>query len=254
MDFQTLMGFVPIPNILESKKVLFIGPHPDDIEVGCGGLVSEFIDLNTRVRFLIVTDGGAGSFEPNSIEKTVEIRKEESKVAGEFLGIEKVEVLDFPDGGIYSIDKMAVEIAKRIIGFKPDTVICPDPLLETETHPDHINCAKATQKAMLISKFPNAAIRNGLEIDKNTIIARGMNLVYYYTSRPNTIIPIQPKNFDKKIEAIMKHKSQIDQGFDSIKMYLYYKATSLGMQVGSKYAEGYFAMSPAHQHCFLEKI
>ena len=254
MDYQTLMGFVPIPNILESKRVLFVGPHPDDIEIACGGLVSELVDLGIRVKFLIVTDGGAGANEPISIEKIVKTRHEESINAARFLKVESVEVLDFPDGGIYDIYEMAAEIAKRIIDFKPDTVICPDPLLETETHLDHINCGRAAGFALVISRFRNSALRHGIDIAKDLELPKGMNLAYYYTTRHNSIIPVTRRNFEKKIESIQLHKSQIDSSFESIKMYLYFKATTLGQEIGSKYAEGYFVMSPMHQHCFLEKI
>ena len=254
MDYQTLMGFIPIPNIKESKKVLFIGPHPDDIEIACGGLVGELIDLGVRVKFLIVTDGGAGSYEPIDAEKLAEIRHKESIESGEFLKVESVEVLNFPDGGIYDLNALTSEIAKRIIDFKPDTVLCPDPLLDTEIHPDHINCAKATGNALIISEYRNSLIRHGINIPEDFELPKGINLVYYYTKRHNTIIPITQRNFEKKIESILLHKSQIDSSFEVVKMYLYYKATTLGKEVGSNYAEGYFAMSPVHQHCFLEKI
>lgn len=254
MDYQTLMGFVPIPNILESKRVLFVGPHPDDIEIACGGLVSELVDLGVKVKFLIVTDGGAGSVQPISIEKLVKTRFEESNDSGKFLRVDSVEILDFPDGGIYDPTAMTVEIAKRIIEFKPDTVICPDPLLDTEIHPDHLNCGRSTGNALIISRFRNSLIRHGIEIPKDFELPKGMNLVYYYTKRHNTIIPISQRNFEKKIESILSHKSQIDSSFEGIKMYLYYKATTLGKEIGEKYAEGYFVMSPVHQHCFLEKI
>jgi len=254
MDYQTLMGFVPIPNILESKKVLFVGPHPDDIEIACGGLVGELVDLGIEVKFLVVTDGGAGTNEPISIEKLVKIRHEESINAAKHLKVDSVEVLDFPDGGIYDLNAMATEIARRIIDFKPDTVICPDPHLEVEIHPDHLNCARATGSALIISRFRNSAIRHGIDIPKGLELPKGMNLVYYFTTRHNTIIPISQRNLEKKIEAIQLHKSQIDSSFEGIKMYLYFKATTLGQEIGSKYAEGYFVMSPVHQHCFLEKI
>jgi len=254
MDYQTLMGYVPLPNILESKKVLFVGPHPDDIEIACGGLVSELVDLGVKVKFLIVTDGGSGSNDSTSIEKIVQTRKDESIKSAKFLRIDGIDILDFPDGGIYDTNLMATEIAKKILDFKPDTVLCPDPLLETEIHPDHINCASATKRALIISRFRNSAIRHGIAVDNDFKPAKGMNLVYYYTNRHNTIIPVSQTNFEKKLESIMIHKSQIDSSFEGIKMYLYFKATTLGKEVGSKYAEGYFAMSPVHQHCFLEKI
>lgn len=255
MDYHTLMGYVPLPDLLSLKRVLFVGPHPDDIEISSGGLVKKLINLGKEVYFLIVTDGGAGSKDPNiTSEELVLKRKEESRLAAEYLQVKKVEVLDFPDGGIYKPEEMSVEIAKRIIDIHPDAVFAPDPLLPTETHPDHLNCAKAVTNALGISQFRLSALRHGIEIDKDQTLPSGINLVYYYTHRPNVIIALDKDEFDAKIEAILKHESQIDESFAGIKMYLYYKATTLGREIGSEYAEGYFAMGPVHQHCFLEKI
>ena len=39
---------------------LFIGPHPDDIEIGAGATVSKLIKLKKKVVFLICTDGRFG--------------------------------------------------------------------------------------------------------------------------------------------------------------------------------------------------
>lgn len=255
MDLQSLMALAPIPNIEEFKRVLFVGPHPDDIEISSGALIKKLVDKGAVVHYLIVTDGGAGTFDPNvSIEQIVARRKKESLEAAKVLNVKDVEILDFPDGGVYNVTDMAVEIAKRIQAFYPDAVFTPDPLLPTEIHPDHINVAKATNEAIIIAKFRLAAIRHGIDVKKDQKMPTGINLVYYYTHRPNKIVPVTKEQFDAKIQAIMKHESQVDESFEGMKMYLFYKAASLGQQVGSEYAEGYFAMSPLHQHCFLENI
>mgnify|MGYP003295738826 CR=1 FL=1 len=47
------------------ENFLFIGPHPDDIEFGCGGLISKLKELNTKVTYVIMTDGGAGTNDPS---------------------------------------------------------------------------------------------------------------------------------------------------------------------------------------------
>ena len=54
MDYHTLMGYVPLPDLLSLKRVLFVGPHPDDIEISSGGLVKKLINLGKEVYFLIV--------------------------------------------------------------------------------------------------------------------------------------------------------------------------------------------------------
>jgi len=255
MNYQTLMEMAPLPKVEDFKKVLFIGPHPDDIEISSGALVKKLVDKGAEVHFLVVTDGGAGSNDPNqTIEQIKAIRKQESYNAGKVLGVNSVEVLDFPDAGIYSVEEMTVAIARKIQALLPDTVFTPDPLLPTETHPDHINCAKATNEALVIAKFRFAAIRHGIDVKKDQVLPRGINLMYYYTHRPNIIVPITKEEFDVKIASILKHESQMDESFAGMKMYLYYKASSLGQEVGSEYGEGYFGMSPVHQHCFTENI
>ena len=255
MNFETLMEMVPIPNIMDLKKVLFVGPHPDDIEIACGGIVKKLIDNGTEVHFLIVTDGGSGSNDPNlTIENLKSIRYQESLDAGNYLGVASVDVLDFPDGGIYDFHNMVKEIAAKILAILPDGICCPDPLLPTETHPDHLNCAKATGAALTVAKFRFSSERYGIEVTTEQQLPAGTNLFYYFTHRPNLIIPISEEELETKIKAIMHHKSQIDENFEKIKLYLYYKASSLGQEIGSLYAEGLFALAPEHQHCFMEDI
>ncbi len=129
MNLEILMKIAPLPDYKQIKYALFIGPHPDDIEIGCGATVKKLVNQGTEVYFLITTDGGAGSKDPEmTSEKLALIRKEEAKAAGKFLGIKEVEVLSFPDGGIYNLEELITEIVQRIIKIKPDAVFAPDPI------------------------------------------------------------------------------------------------------------------------------
>jgi len=88
MNFETLMSLAPLPDPMKTKTALFIGPHPDDIEYGSGATARKLVDSGAEVHFLIVTDGGSGSRDPEmTAERLKEIRLRESKDAAAFLGV-----------------------------------------------------------------------------------------------------------------------------------------------------------------------
>ncbi|MBQ8873262.1 MAG: PIG-L family deacetylase, partial [Clostridia bacterium] len=36
---------MPLPKLLKQQKFLFVGPHPDDIEVACGSTVAKLVKM-----------------------------------------------------------------------------------------------------------------------------------------------------------------------------------------------------------------
>lgn len=252
---KILMKFVPLPDYKKIKKALFIGPHPDDIEIGAGATVKKLINQGTEVFFLIATDGGAGSKDPEmTAEKLPLIRREEAIASGKFLGVKEIEILDFPDGGVYEVEDLTTEIIKRIIKISPDAVFAPDPLLPTETHPDHLKTAEAARRSIPLAQFPLSVKRRGIELEKDTVLPANISLLYYYTARPNLYIPVSKAELEAKFAAIKLHKSQMDESFNGIFFYLRNKAKSFGWKARARYGEAFYALSPVHQHCFTENI
>lgn len=255
MNKKRLLKYVPLPDFQTFKTVLFVGPHLDDIEISSGALVKQMTKRGVVVHFLIATDGGAGTFDPKAQAKDIiAIRKKESEQAAAFLGVSSLEILPFEDGGVYSLEAMTVAIAKKIIAIKPDAIFAPDPLLPTEVHPDHLNVGIAARNALTIARFPLVAARHGIDISKIKQFPQGMNLVYFYTHRANVFIPISEQELADKITAIRFHASQIDHTMEIVMQYLQFKALEYGKKARSKFGEGFFALAPAHQHCFLENI
>lgn len=249
------MKYAPLPDYKQFKRVLFIGPHPDDIEIGAGATARKLVKQGAEVFFLIATDGGAGTSDPQMTAPTLAaIRKEEAKAAGDYLGVKAVEVLDFPDGGPYDLETLTTQIVRQIILIKPDAVFAPDPMLLTETHPDHLKVGEAARRAVTVSQARNSILSRGIDLDKNTILPTNISLLYFYSSRPNIFIPIKSDELEAKFAAINLHKSQIDASFEGIFFYLDYKAKSFGKNAKAKYAEGFYALGPVHQHCFTENI
>ena len=113
------------PKIESYNNYLFIGPHPDDIEIGAGATVSKLKKLNKKVTFLICLDGRFGKEnlkEDISCEQLIEIRKNECLESAKLLGVDNCLFLSLCDGGQYSDREVLEGIAKTINDIKPDII------------------------------------------------------------------------------------------------------------------------------------
>ena len=77
----------PFPKIESFQSYLFIGPHPDDIEIGAGATAAKLASMGKKITFLILTDGryGDGSSDGVKGDDLAELRKQESIRAAECL-------------------------------------------------------------------------------------------------------------------------------------------------------------------------
>ncbi len=245
----------PIPSILNQKCALFIGPHPDDIEIGAGATVSRLISQGTTVYFAIITDGGSGSFDPQTpIDELIKIRHQEALDSAQYLGVKEVFFLDFPDGGRYDDWDVAIKLTSLIQKTNPDIVFCPDPDLPSEIHPDHPKTGRATKTALLMSSNPLVMARNNITIEPDFTVAFNRSLGFYYTHRANHFVPINKTNILQAQEAILKHNSQFQVNSETwmtLKKYLNYRYHRFGNLIHLK-REGFFVMGPVHLHCFPE--
>lgn len=242
---------VPIPKLTSFENYLFIGPHPDDIEIGAGGTAAYLASLGKKVTFLICTDGRYGSdkIEPDDL---VEIRKNEAIAAAKHLGVNDVIFLPFSDGGQYDVKDLTTEIAKIIATVKPDVVFCPDPELKTELHPDHLNAGRSASNAFISVMAKGLMAKYGLE--NHTVKA----ISYYYTNRENSYVKL--KGFkEKALEAIALHVSQFPQETPEqiktltlLKFYLKMRSLKHGLRRFCLSAEGFCTLPTFYTHCAPE--
>ncbi len=256
MSIDLLKQIVPIPNILSYDTFLFIGAHPDDIEIGAGGSVSHLISLGKKVYFLVITDGGVGSMDHLiDINKLVTIRLEEMKSSAEILGVKELFDIGLPDGGNYSVHEASIKIAKVILDTNPDVVICPDPQMPSEIHPDHIKAGLATNNATLLANYPLMAKRNLISFSNEVVTHfRNRVLAYYYTHRPNYFVSLDEKDILQRTKSIQLHQSQFqtNESLQLVLSYLSIRSSIFENMNQIKNAEGFFVMGPTHQHCFPE--
>lgn len=247
-----LKKILPLPKLSKCERFLFVGPHPDDIEIGTGATVARLTSLGKKVMFLVCTDGRYGIDKDDiSIEQGIAIRQNEARNSAKELGVSEIEFLPFSDGGDYDIKDLTKEILRVIANFQPDIVFTPDPKLITELHIDHINVGEATGHAFLASCVSKQMKESNLPVVK----AKG--IAYYYTDRPNTFFKVQKAHCKKQISALKMHQSQLPENSMEIKGILAYIAIRqlrYGIRHFKCRADSYRLLGSMHIHCSPESV
>jgi LmbE family N-acetylglucosaminyl deacetylase len=113
-------------------RILFIGAHPDDCEMKAGGTTALYRALGHHVKFVSVTNGGAGHHRHLPGQLTA-IRKAEADAVAVLLGID-YQVLDYRDGQLEPTIAARSAMIALIRRYQPDLVVTHRP---NDYHPDH---------------------------------------------------------------------------------------------------------------------
>jgi LmbE family N-acetylglucosaminyl deacetylase len=213
-----------------SKKILFIGAHPDDVEFGCGGIVIKEVAKGNVVKIIVLSKGEAGT------HGTGEIREQEARDAAKLVGAE-IDFLDFGgDSHLQHSPAYSIQLAKEFRIFKPNIVIAIDPY--ENQHPDHSASGKLARDASRLARYKGVP-----ELAEYPINAIEALYFYRVTIDPEPDIIIDITEYKDKWDAAMRcHKSQM-----ATRDYVALRGTisaSLGMRVGVKYAMGLRSNDP----------
>ncbi len=123
--------------------VLAFGPHPDDVEIFCGGAMIRFADLGYRTGVVDLTRGERAS------HGTPEERAKETEAATRILGLSFRENLGLPDAFVHPWSEAhvgkVIEVLRR---RRPEVVLIP---WVEERHPDHVATAELLTRALFFS-------------------------------------------------------------------------------------------------------
>ncbi len=248
-----LKAAAPLPKLENYSRYLFIGPHPDDIEIGAGATVSKLVSLGKEVSFLICLDGRYGL--TNAPEGTlpkdlIEIRRNEALESAKALGVDDVHFLDMQDGGFYTERDLREAFATRVGVFKPDIMFAPDPDVPNECHPDHVNVGRQSK---IVAHFAtNRWIMERYGADTAEVQA----IALYMTAKPNSFIGTRG-HVEKQLDSIFRyHLSQFPEGCPdakSIPTYIKLRAFFFGLRSLKGKAEGFRVIDRMHMHCLPEE-
>lgn len=118
------------------NKVLALAPHPDDIEIGCGGALAEYVQRGAEVHLFVATDGAYGG--------DAAVRRREQEAAARILGVKAVHWGGFEDTELTAGSELIHAIEKQVKAVEPYTVLVN---FHEDTHQDHRALARAAYSA-----------------------------------------------------------------------------------------------------------
>ena len=190
--------------------LLAFGPHPDDVELGCGGLLATLSAAGYRVGVVDLTRGEKAS------RGTPAIRAQETAEATRILGLAVRENLGLPDTGLSpytGIDAPDPERAERsqlaavvaaIRRHRPAVVLAP---WSEARHPDH-----AAASALCTNALFYAGVRR-FETAPATERHTGARLLYYplrHVFEPSFIVDVSDAA-ERKMAALRCYRSQLER-------------------------------------------
>jgi len=102
------------------KNVMVIAAHPDDEVLGCGGTIAKHVKNDDKVHVVILAEGLTSRDERRNREKFGQALSEleqSARKANKVLGVSSLELYDFPDNRMDSLDLLdVVKVVENIIG------------------------------------------------------------------------------------------------------------------------------------------
>ncbi|MEO9319530.1 MAG: PIG-L deacetylase family protein [Nitrososphaera sp.] len=185
-SFQTA-AISDMKNSAGKMKILAVGAHPDDIEIGCGGTMSMHKQRGDSTHGLLCTLGG--------VRGDPQVRRDEAYKAAETIGFQ-LEILDIP---VEKLNQPGAEVTKifgRILArLRPDRIYVHS---INDNHQVHVSISSCvTDAALSMDALPQ---------------------IMHYETISSTTTEFRPNAFteisafiDVKTESINAHVTQADR-------------------------------------------
>ncbi|WP_035102034.1 bacillithiol biosynthesis deacetylase BshB1 [Aneurinibacillus terranovensis] len=226
--------------------VLAFGAHPDDVEIGAGGVLHRLSAKGEKVAICDLT------LAEKSSNGTVERRQQEAKEADRVLGICLRRNLHLPDRGLRLMDEHIRPIVRTIRELRPDIVLMP---YWKDRHPDHEMCHSLVREAVFNAKIRKYEVSGDREPLPPHSVSR---LLCYFINdhvEPQFMVDIS-NDIEAKLAALSAYRSQFEKESGSVTTPLtegYIERVRareylFGQASGVAYAEGFVSYTPLLLH------
>jgi LmbE family N-acetylglucosaminyl deacetylase len=205
---------MPAPDRLEivtevPDRAMVVFAHPDDAELGSGGVVARWVAAGCEVTYVLCTTGDAGTDDRAlTPAELAQKRAQEQRAAADFMGVKHVVMLGYPDGQLEDTRQLLGDVVRAIRQYRPHTVFVHDPYrIKGFQHRDHRSAGMATTDAVYPYArdhlhFPEQITREGLEPHKVR------ELWYWGMDEPNVIVDVT-ESIERQVTAVVRHESQV---------------------------------------------
>ena len=211
--------------------MLALCPHPDDVELCCGGLIAKMSENGYRIGIVDLTRGELGT------EGTGELRKQEAAKAAEILGVQIRENMDFGDCKLNSSFDKTRKLADAIRKYKPSVLIAP---YGDYQHPDHNESRKLAEKAAFFAKLTKIKTDH-----KAYTVGKIIYYMLHEPFNPSFVVDVT-ENYDKKLECIKAYESQMKLmlGIEGLLKSIELRDQFYGSKIHVEYGEPFFCDMP----------
>ncbi|MBA2538081.1 MAG: PIG-L family deacetylase [Deltaproteobacteria bacterium] len=190
------------------RRAFAIGAHPDDVEVGAGGLVAK-----------LVASGAAVTLQVASIPNRYAIRKAEAERAAKHLGVTLVLPPEERETRVeeLAMHELVARFERELATADPELVILHQ---ANDVHHDH----------HVVHRAAIAALRRS----RADILVYATRLPPGAAPPPPTCVVDITSSIDRKLAAVAEHTSQFPASFAETRRDV---ARALGYSYGVAYAE-----------------
>ncbi len=224
----------------EKLDIVAVAPHPDDLEIVCGGTLAKLVKQGYRVGIIDLTSG-----EPTP-RGTVELRRREAEAARQALGVQVRINIDLPNRVLMDSPEGRFRLASELRRLRPSvliTVAGRTPAASPDHHQGHL-LAEASRFYSQLTKWD--------ERFEGTAPYRVPHLVYapfpfdaeQRIWHGNFVIDITD-TMEQKLAAISCYASQFDDArLAKVRHFISGANTFAGAKCGFMYGESFALPHP----------
>ena len=217
--------------------VLAISPHPDDAEIGCGGVLRKLAAQGARCGIVDLTAGEMSSGGDR------ETRQRECQAAAKVLQLAARECLGLPDCGLEDSYEYRLRVAAMIRRYRPAVVLGTYydlPPGRGLGHNDHIN------GGLLTAHGANYAHLAKLPVEGEPWHPAA---VYFYFLPPDltpTFVVDVSEYYEDWLKAIFCHESQFGTPAQNPQVRHFFESMAMrwGRWAGGQYAQAFYSPWP----------
>ena len=220
--------------------LLVMTVHPDDAELGAGGVIAKYVAEGKTVGIVDLTLGELGT------RGTAEIRAQEAQNAAKILKVAVRENLKLRDGFFQNNEEGQKEVIKAIRKFQPEIVITN---AWEDRHPDHGRASKLVNDALFLAGLRRIETELDGKSQEPFRPRLQLQLIQDKYIHPDILIDITDY-WDIKEQSILAYTSQfnVENNDDEPQTYISNpdfmdstkaRAHEFGRSIQVKYAEGF---------------
>lgn len=221
---------------------LVFGPHPDDAEIGAGGVLLKLKHLGYKTGIVDMTRGDMGWGSP-------EERDRECEEAARILKLDVRINMDLGDNKIEDTFECRCKVAAVLRKYRPEIIFAPYydlPIGRGLGHNDHFKTGILVSQAFNLAHLKKAPVEGDPHQAKS--------IFYYFIppgTRPTFAVDVTPY-FDEWMAALACHRTQFSNPekpkskvpLPEVTEYIGVLSRAQGFAIGARYAQPFLANGP----------